>query len=73
MPSTTALDTLLGLKDVLNLAIDAVSEEWKAHGCPASLQDPLSSIREDYLPTPRLYDATKCALGAADMLQALLR
>ncbi|KAF7341413.1 S-adenosyl-L-methionine-dependent methyltransferase [Mycena venus] len=73
MPSTTALDTLLGLKEVLNLAIDAVSEEWKAHGFPASLQGPFSSIREDSLPTPRLYEATKRALGAADMLQALLR
>ncbi|KAF7362381.1 O-methyltransferase gedA [Mycena venus] len=73
MPSTTALDTLLGLKEVLNLAIDAVSEEWKTHGFPASLQDPFSSVREDSLPTPRLYEATKRALGAADMLQALLR
>ncbi|KAJ6497499.1 O-methyltransferase-domain-containing protein [Mycena sanguinolenta] len=72
-PITNPLDTLLGLKEVLNLAIETISEEWKAHGFPASLQDPLFAVKEDALPSPRLYEATKRAIGAADMLQALLR
>ncbi|KAF7350971.1 S-adenosyl-L-methionine-dependent methyltransferase [Mycena sanguinolenta] len=73
MPSTTPLDTLLGLREVLNLAVETVAEEWQAHGFPASLQDPLFETKEDALPSPRLYEATKRAIGAADMLQALLR
>ncbi|KAK7057698.1 O-methyltransferase gedA [Favolaschia claudopus] len=75
MSASTALDTLLGLKKVLDSAIEEVSAEWKAHGVPASLQDPSFTAQspEDTLPSPRLYEATKRALGAADMLQALLR
>ncbi|KAF8218066.1 S-adenosyl-L-methionine-dependent methyltransferase [Mycena galopus ATCC 62051] len=69
MSPTTPLDTLFGLKDVLNLAFETISEEWKAHGFPANLQD---SVRQEALPTARLYEATKRAIGAAGMLQALL-
>ncbi|KAJ7159170.1 S-adenosyl-L-methionine-dependent methyltransferase [Mycena crocata] len=67
----TALDTLLGLKEVINLAIQTVSEEWSSHGFPANLHD--ASHKESGLPSHRLYEATKQAIGAAGMLQALLR
>ncbi|KAJ7131638.1 S-adenosyl-L-methionine-dependent methyltransferase [Mycena crocata] len=67
----TALDTLLGLKEVIDLAIQTVSEEWTSHGFPANLHD--ASHKESDLPSHRLYEATKQAIGAAGMLQALLR
>lgn len=68
----SALETLQGLRDILNSAIDAISQEWDTHGQPTALANPVNPT-ETELPSKRVYEASKLAIGAASMLQALLK
>ncbi|TRM69653.1 O-methyltransferase-domain-containing protein [Schizophyllum amplum] len=68
-----ALATLLALKDALNEAIDSVAQEWASHGAPAALDDSSNLGGASTLPTKRCYDASKTAIGAAGMLQVLMK
>jgi hypothetical protein len=60
MPPSTPLDTPLGLKEVTDLAIQTVSEEWAAMGFLRILK------------TRPLRPAAVRGIGGADMLPALL-
>lgn len=72
MPAT-AIETLLGLKNIINQAIETVSDEWSTNAVPNNLDDATLPPKTNDLPSHRLYEATKLAIGAAGMLQALLR
>ncbi|KAJ7287026.1 hypothetical protein C8J57DRAFT_1495510 [Mycena rebaudengoi] len=74
MPPASAIESLLGLRDLINSALQVVSEEWTSHESPPRLEDPLSPSKDHVCyPSPRLFDATKTAIGAAGMLQVLLK
>jgi hypothetical protein len=68
---TGAVETLFQLKKLIDDAVQIVAEEWaNEHGVPSSLDDP--NVNE-FGETQRLSEASKLAIGASGMLQALLR
>lgn len=73
MPAgATSLETLHDLRNAIDTAISIISDEWSEHGAPPGLNEP-APIGKESLPSHRLYDATRLAIGAAGMLQVLLK
>lgn len=67
----TATDVLFGLRDRINESIQVIAEEWLTHGAPGDLED--TTDADTSLPSLRLYEASKVVIGAAGMLQAMLK